>query len=776
MNTSAIHNTANEQPEGGGIKLILSSYARYWYLFLIGTILSLAGAFLYLRYYAVPQYRVYSTMLIKDEKNGQSLSNVEALSDLSSFKSNQNIYNEVEVLKSKSLMRRVIDELNLSVSYFVKGKFRYVELYGNGSPIKLIAGKLDSSVVGQSMTVTPKLNSLFDLTDFTGKTKTYKFGQKIVEPYGDFSIIASPGKVPDRRAFTIRFQDVEKISSYYNSAVSIQLADKNTSVLNISLIDSSPERAKDIINKLMQVYNGETIEDKNSMAANTMKFLDERISYLTNDLVSVEKGAAKFKSNNSLTDITTQASDYSAQAIDYNKQLSKWAIQTEVLESIASYLQKPDSKYSSVPSTLGIEDETLIKLIGEFNKLQLDRENMLRTVQPTSVLVLNINEQLEALRINIIENLQNIKEGIKITRSRLQNSSGQFQSKIRRVPGMERELNNITRQQEIKNNVYAYLLQKREETALSLAASVSAARVLDSALGGDFPISPNTQAVYLMALLLGLSLPAAVIYGVGLLSDKVKTQQDVTSATTVPIIGEIVNNKSKEHLVVAKGIQSPIAEIFRLIRANINFAASGKENVVLMVTSSMSGEGKTFFSINLGASLALTNKKVVIVDLDLRASKVSQYMNIPEGLGVSNYLTEDNIELSDIVKYSNNVPNLAVVSAGFIPLDPAELLMGPKFAHLVHELKSNFDYIIFDTPPVGKVAEAFTLNYFIDYTLYVVRYNYTYKGQLNIIRDAHRQNTLKNIMVVMNDAKSENGQSYGYGYGYGYKEKRKVKA
>lgn len=776
MSNSEIFDVATEETETTDIKLSLMRYVRYWYVFLLGIILSVGLAHLYLRYYAVPQYKVYSTMLIKDDENGQSLSNVDALSDLSSFKSHQSIDNQIEVLKSKGLMERVVSELDLSIAYFVKGSVKDIEVYGSYLPIKVVPSKLDSTSVGQSFTITPKADSLFELGESNGKSTTYKFGQQITKPYGSFSVIALPGRTVSNTVFVIQIRDGKQIAGYYNGAVVIQLVNKNTSVLSLSLTDPIPERARNIINKLMEVYNREAIEDKGKMAANTLKFLDERIGYLTNDIVKVEKGVEQYKSGRSITDIPTQATDYTAQASTYTKQSSELAIQLSVLESIERYLRQPNSEYSTVPSSLDIKDETLISLINSFNALQLNRERMLRTIQPNSVLMQNANQELVNLKAKILENLQNIKTGLQITRNQLQKNTGQFESKIRQVPQQERELANISRQQEIKRNVYAYLLQKREETSLSLAATVAAARVLDPAMGGEFPISPNRQAIYLMALLFGLSLPAVCIYGMGLLNNKVQTQQDVTTTTGLPIIGEIAHHKEKAKVVVAQGNRSPITEIFRLIRANLNFLIADKESVVLMVTSSMSGEGKTFFSINLAASMALTSKRILLIDLDLRAAQVASYLEIPEIPGISDYLTEADIALEDIIKPSDKVPNLSVITAGFLPSNPAELIMTPKFSHLIQELKRSFDCIIIDTPPAGLVAEAFTLNRFIDYTIYVVRYNYTFKSQLNIVRNANRQKSLKNLMIVMNDAKQQNGHNYGYGYGYGYAQDKKVRA
>ena len=772
MASNELFPLSSEQANTKDIKQILLQYTRYWYLFLIGALLSLVAASMYLRYYAVPQYNVYSTMLIKDDKSGQG---TDALNDLSTFKSTRNIDNETEVIKSKSLMTRVVSELGLSASYHVEGRVRDIEVYGNALPIKVLVDKLNSNAPGQSFNIQLKADSTFELDDHTGHINSYKFGQQIQEPYGTFTIIAPVSRKVVSGKIIVRFQDIEQVADYYNHAINVQPLNKNASILYISLIDPIPEKAKDVLNKLMEVYDREAIEDKGLMTTNTLKFLDERLRYLTNDLSNVEKTVEKYKSGNGLTDITTQASNYTSQASSYNTQLSDGAIQLEILESIEKYLQRNTDQPSIVPSTLGLKDETLVTLINRFNNLQLERERMLRTTQPGNPLVQNLNENLAELRVKVLENLQNIKRSLQITSNSLKSNVGQFQSKIRKVPGMERELLQINRQQSIKQSIYSYLLQKREETAISLAATASVARVLDPAMGGNFPISPNRQSIYLMALMLGLGIPFACLYVASLLNNKVQFQQDVTAITSAPIIGEIAHNK-QDIIVVTKGNRSPIAEMFRLVRANLNFIMMGKSNLVLLITSGRSGEGKTFFSINLATSLAITGKRVILLDLDLRNPTIGKKLRLADGLGITDYLISDTISINDIIRHPEEAPDLSIITSGSLPPNPAELMMSTKFRNLIEELKESFDYIVIDTPPVGQVADAFTISSLIDYTIYLIRYNYTQKAWLSIIKNIHKDKMLGNLMLVLNDAKEVNGSNYGYGYGYGYEQAEKDKS
>lgn len=760
------------------LKATLANYMRFWYLYLIGAALAVGAAFAYLRYYAVPLYSVHAKILIKDDKNGADFSSASAFSELDIFKSSKVLDNEIEVLKSKSLMQRVVRELELNTGYFVEGRFRDMELYGHDLPVKVLLSNLDSTAYGRTLDIIIRDNNSFILNDKSGKLTGHRFGQQIKRPYGTFTVFANPALsltspgAPAKVRVVLR--SVQEAAKQFNQALNIQPISKNTSVLQVSTTDPIPQRAQDIINKLIEVYNKEAIEDKNLIASSTLEFIDERLKYLTAELSSVEKDVETFKRQNELTDVNSQASNYLQQASDYNRQLSDWAIQIDVLESIEAYLQQGSNQYKMVPSSLGIQDPTLQGLLAKFNELQLERERMLRTVQPGNPLVLNLNEQLDNLRVNVLENLRNIKKGLVITSKNLKANSGQFKSRIRHIPSVERELLEINRQQSIKQELYLYLLQKREETALSLAASVSNSRIIDPAMGSNIPVSPKKSTLYLMAFLLGISLPLGAVYLMELLNDKVQTKQDVENITSTPILGELMHNKYREPLIVTEGNNNPLVEMFRLIRANLQFVAVGRENKVIMVTSSLSGEGKSFFSINLGASLVLMGKKVLLLELDLRKPDLSEKLGLPEELGVTDYLVSDEVEIHDIIRVTDKMPDLYVISCGALPPNPAELMMSTKLQRLLAELKKSFDHIIIDTPPIGQVADAYTLSSEIDSTIYIVRYNHTPKKQLELIQNIYTARTLRHPMLVLNDAKKRNANSYGYGYGYPAKKQKSV--
>jgi tyrosine-protein kinase Etk/Wzc len=755
----------SEQPETKDIGEIIGKYLRYWYLFVIGGILGLGAAYFYCLYYTVPQYSISSTILLKVDKNDTDAG---ALGDLGVMNSSKNINNEIEVLYSASLMQRVVSELGLTTGFLVEGRVKDEEVYGKDVPIKVIVSHFDSTAYGHSLSIYFKSGNTYELEETTGELTLQKFGQQINRPYGSFTIVTAMGvsasDLPVGKKIKVVFQDIKRVAQHYNRALMISPIRDEASVLRISLIDPIPEKGKHIINKLVEVYNKEAIEDKNLKAASTIDFLDERLKYITTELTDVEKDVERFKRKNELTDVNTQASNYLAQASDYNSKLANWAIQIDILESIEKYLNNNTNQYKMVPSTLTIQDPNLSGLIEKFNELQLERERILRNAFPNNPLVQNINEQLNDLRINIKDNLRNVKKSLIITSNNLKASSGHFQTKISKVPSMERELLEINRQQAIKQNLYLYLLQKREESALSLAANISNSRIIDPAMATDYPISPNKQTIYLMSMLLGLAIPFASIFLSDLLNTKVQAQRDVEQLTATPILGDLIHNNTSETLVVKSGNRSPLLEMFRLIRAKLHFAAVDRENKTMLITSCMSGEGKTFFTINMGASLALTGKKVVLLDLDLRNPKLSIELGLSKGLGIADYLISDTITLNDLVKPVDENAGLFIISSGPIPPNPAEIMMSPKLVHLINELKENFDHIIIDTAPVGQVADAFCLSSSVDSTVFLARYNFTYKKQIKSIETIYRNKELSHMMIVLNDAKY--GNNYGYGYGY----------
>ncbi|MGV8878199.1 MAG: GumC family protein [Sphingobacteriaceae bacterium] len=745
-------------------KDIIYKYLQYWYLFLGFTFALFLGAFLYLRY-ATPEYTISSSILIKDDDQGTLLEG-SAFDKNSRVEEPKNIDDEVEFFKSNGLMQRVMEDLSMQTSYYTEGRFKATQIYGDKVPIYIIVNNINYEKLNVPKEVNLRFidDKKFNLID-SNKSIIYSFGQTVKMKNIVFSVFMKKNTPLPAYPINVKFNNLPKLAkSYVNLRMDIQPISKTSNVLSIELTEPVPKRGIDIVNKLIEIYNLEGIEYRNKKASNTLQFIGSRLKSLTTELSGVEKNVEQYKQQNRVTDVTSNAQSYVQNAEVYNKQLSESELQINILNSIEKYLSNPASQNELVPSTLGISDPTLSNLIERLSNLQLERQQQLRTAQPGNPIIISLDEQILSLKANIRENLKNIKNTLVISRNNLKSSSSKFESKIQAVPSIERDLLQIKRQQGIKESLYLYLLQKREESALSLASTVSNARIIDQAVASDFPVKPKKPFIFLVAFILGIGLPFSFIYLKDLFDNKIQNIAEVKNLSSVNILGEISHNTSNDTIVVKKGSTNVISELFRLIRTNLKFSGTTDEKRVFLVTSCNSGEGKTFFSINLGISLALTNKRVVILEFDLRKPELLKAINLNNELGLSNYLNADTMHIDEIITSSMVDPNLFVIGAGPIPSNPSEILVELKLERLISDLKARFDYIIIDSSPIGKVADAYSLASFADSNIFVVRYNYTLKSQLDIINDIADNKMFKNPMLVLNDAKK--GNSVGYAYGY----------
>ncbi|SMC00618.1 capsular exopolysaccharide family [Hymenobacter roseosalivarius DSM 11622] len=748
------------QSDKNNFKRYFYKYLRRWYLFLISLVLCLAIATAYLAW-ATPRYLISSSLLIRDIDKGPDFqSGNPVFRDLDVFNAATSIENEIEALKSVTLLERVLTELSLQATYYVDGFLKKREIYGSELPIRLRVGQLKNFVGPKKITINVRDATSFEMTDGTARPALYRFGQPIAKPYGTF--VVEPNQVAagtPRKKVYVTLQNIQDLTAGYHKGLTVAQINKKANVLVVSLMHPVPEKGKAILNTLIEVYNKENKEDRNLLATNTISFIDERLGNLISELSDTEKEVEQFKRRNQVTDVRSEASAYLQESTNYNQQLSQLNIQLDVIRSLQRYLSQPRSQFELVPSTLRIDDRSLQELVARFNELQLQRKRMLRVAEPANPLILNMNGQLATLRQNILENLRTIGAGLEATRGTLAARANTFKSRITQIPNIERELNAINRQAGVKRDLYVYLLQKREESALSLAATVSNTRVIDPAIASKTPVNPNKPVVYGLAFVLALVLPFGFIFLRSFLSDTVQQQEDVAKATTVPVLGEVSHYPSKGTLAMADTSQPLIAEQYRLIRSNFDFATAGKSNQVILVTSGIRAEGKTFVSLNLGISLSLTGKRVVLVDLNLRQPAVLAALGLQEGAGITTLLSEPTVEVDDLIRESTVAPNLSVIGTGPVPQNPAEFLMHPRIATFLGELMRRFDYVIIDSAPVGQVADAFSLASYIDVTVFVVRYNYTPKARIDVINDIATHGKLPQALMVLNDARTENSSS-----------------
>lgn len=764
------------------IRVSIFTLIGFWKYFVVSILLFFTLSFIYLKY-TTPSYVSTLKLLVRGDKgNGESqLTEEELFNDLGINVGSQNIDNEIEILKSTNLMSDVVNRLGLHIITIKKGNIRDVDLY-NDVPISILNWhpKEKTAKPIYFELNSPKGNSKFEL-NYNGKIIKSEFGKLIQFEEGSFTIIRKIAN--EDREITdigIKLYDVETRAAELSSRLSISLVNKKSAVLSLTMSDNHPLRSKDVLNELVNSYNISQVNDKNRILANTLNFLNNRINIITNEVKSIDGEVQNFKSRNNIIDLSNEGDIILNEANENNKALTEISVQEQILQSIKENLNQNSNNFDFIPTNSGLTNLTLSQLLNTFNQLLLEREKIkssLGSSHPSNSIV---TQQLTNLRLSILENISFLAKDIQINKNALLAKESIFSKRIVSLPVKERQLIEVQRQQIIKQNLYNYLLQKREEAALRLAIAVPSSRIVEPAkIGKKF--KPNTNTIWTIAGLTGFFVPLLFLRLYLFFSDKIRTEQDLHSISNLPILGTIAQSGIKKSIVVNEVSRSPIAEMFRLIRANFQFIGNGINNRVILLTSSVSGEGKTFICINFGLTLAFTGKKVCIVELDMRKPKFQNSIEIDRDnrKGITEFLVDEKIDWNSIVVTTNLHPNLYAIVSGIIPPNPTELLLSDRLNMLIEKLKDNFDYIILDTPPVGMVSDALLLAQKVDTSLYVVRQDKTLKSHLNILNDLNKDGKLPRPYILLNGIKyNKKGYRYGYGYGYGYgyyeESKRKV--
>ena len=752
------------------VKLLLYKYLSKWKWFAVSAFFSLTIA-LIIAYTSTPLYEIKTTLLLRDKEKGADFSSNAVVNNLNGFSFSSSVENEAEVFKAKSLMIKVCEELKILGTYHLpKGLFLWKEIYGPQTPV-LIEAFVKNPAAEIDTRPDVFLEILEDGFQIKGNGQIYDFGDEVKVPYGSFILSKNPDFFQDPRADPIKkmkiiLADPVDYGKGMSETMRVSIVNKLASVISISVLDGHPQKGTLILEKLIEVYNQDTENEKNKTALNTIAFIDDQLVGLTTELNSIEKEAENFKANNKITDIGSEAQLYLSNTTANRQQIAELSVQISVLESIENYINQDPSSGAIVPSTLSINDQTLTELINSFNNLQREKERMLRTTQPSNPLVLNLNQQILSLRTNILENIKNIKNGLLISQNSLSESSGQFQFRASKVPAIERELLDISRKQQIKQEHYILLTKKREEAALTLAAtSTNNSKTIDPPTPSDFPVKPKKAIILGLGLIMGLLIPFSLIYAKDIIHEKIEFRSDIEQLTSTRILGEISKNTcTKDVIVISKSKKNLISEQFRFIRSNILALTNKKTNQVIMVTSGISGEGKTFFSINLGISLGLMDKSVAVLELDLRRPAMLKALKINGNYGISDYLLDDKAEKEKMAHKLRNNPHVTVFGSGKIPDNPSELMASEKLHNLIEELRRAYDYVIIDTSPLGLVSDAFSFEDIPDITIFMIRYNHSTKNQAKTIENIRKSKKFKNTFIVINDANLE--LTYGYGSSY----------
>lgn len=774
------NNSSNKNDQGLNIVDLFMYLASQWKWFLLSILI--CGGIAWYNYARAPLvYFRSATVIIKDPSNKASTSGLDRFDN---FINKVNVANEILQFRSKKLMREVVQRVHADVSYQIKDGLRSNELY-NESPVLV---SLPDALPEQSFsfTMTLKDAKTVTLSDFSGieAKPSYEVALNdtvaIIE--GMNVVVTATNYLRDSWLNTpIRVQKlpVESMVNYYKNALGIQQEEEEASILTLALKDSSPARAEDVLNTLITVYNEEAIKEKNQVAVNTANFINERLIIIERELGNVESNLESFKQRNQIVDIASSAGMYMTESQKYNADAMELETQLRLANFIKDYLTDPSKETDLIPSNTGISDMNIENQISLYNAAKLKRDHLIDDSSVNNPVVQELNNSLRAMKQSIIRAVDNMIVSLNVKRNDAQNREMRAQDRVTAIPTKERQMLSIERQQKIKEALYLFLLNKREENALSQAMADNNARVIDGAEGSNAPISPNRNRILLLGLLVGIALPGAVCLAILFMDTRVHGRKDIEGVTSVPYLGEIPLDKEvmKDHrrkvMAVKEQSDDIVSEAFRILRTNMAFLSKkDKPAQVITFTSFNIGAGKTFIARNLSMSLAYMKKRVVMVDLDIRKGTLSRHFGHYH-VGVTNYLSDNTVKVDDIIQHQEGFD---LIPAGILAPNPAELLMDNRLDELMNELRTRYDYIIADNVPVGLIADATIANRIADLTIFVVRAGKLDRRQLPDIEKLYQEKKLKNMALVLNGANPERhgyGYSYGYGYGYGYRTKKK---
>lgn len=751
---------------------ILLRYVRYWKWFVFGIIVALSSLYVYIRY-TTPVYKVSSSIVLKEAGKQSSqpiIGGMESI-QLGALGAVSNIENEIYILQSRSIIRNVINRLNLHTSYIVEGRIKSTDQYKN-SPVEVSMSQeqlnmLDSNIEFRMKTDAD--NSRVAVSGIIGgaeiDTIFSSLPAQLHTTLGGISFTKREGAMPQNSELYVTIQHPNDVIAQYRNNLTIQQASKQASVLDMSLNTSYPNKGKDFLNTLVEVYNNETIEDNKMEAFNTQAFINERILIINRELSEADQEVEVYKQSEGLSDLQIDLQRNMQMGSQYEQQLIQVETQLNIVNALSDYVNNTENANKTIPTNIGIEDPNLSATTSEYNRLVLERERLSQSMTDDNPAMIRLDEQIAGLRNNINSSISSVEQGLNIQRRDARNQANIYGGKVGELPTQEREFVELSREQQIKASLFLMLLQKREENALELAATANSAKILDEATV-EAKVSPRTMILLLAALMLGVLIPAGVIYVIEVLNFRIRSRADIDRVSKIPVLGEIPKNEKESNIAVEENSTTPIDEAFRMARTNLLFSL-GRNGKVALFTSTEPGEGKTFVALNMAISTALLNKKVLLVGLDLRKPKLTKYMGKDIKEGFTNYLSGFQTDINQLIIQTDIHPNLDVLPSGPIPPNPAELLSRDELDKAFSELREKYDYIFIDSAPAALVTDTLILSRVTDATVYMCRVDYSSKASLRHANDLMEKEKLKNMLLVVNDV-SEIHRGYGYGFGYGY--------
>ena len=751
---------------------LITRMLRNWYWFVLAILLALTLAWLHLRY-TTPVFRAQASMLIEEQPSGAGGLSTDVIAQELGFENTYKIDNEIYMLQSKYLMERVVNLLGLDISYYHQGSVRNVEIYRPEHfrliPVDSLNARRGPREEIEYGTVMIRFDDRdnFSLIRYEGDTVSMRYEQPFEVGNRTFILAVSDDAetIGDGSIYEVNVLNPTDLANRYNNALTVS-QEASSGVVSLYITDPVPAKAMDILNALVEVYQRQIITDQQEAGEKTLKFIEDRLDFVTDELYEVESNVASFKQNANISvDLATQGSNYLAQMNEADALLEELNIRRDLVENVRRTLTEADG-YRPLPLSSEIIVGVLSELIIEYNNLIYAREQRLESVTASHPTVITFNENLANLKESILQSINSILRETNERADRIEQRIAPLQAQMDRLPANEQRLLQIMRQQTIKQNLFIFLMEKREDAAITIAAQTANTRIIDRASAGNSPIAPNKTMIYLFAIGVGLIVPGGTLFLRELFGTKLNTEKEVQKVLPYPVVGRIVRSKDHGSIVVTHSNRNGVAEAFRLLRTNLGFMLPPEQHSVVMITSSISGEGKSFIATNLSAALALSKKRVVVVGLDMRKPKLAS-MVVQEGtsrssVGLSNYLSGQ-AAYEDIVQ-PTEAEGLFLISSGPLPPNPTELLMDGRMSLLMQRLRQDFDVVVLDAPPVGVVTDGLLMKEYVNVTLFLARVGVTPKKSINYIREMIEAGKMPRLHLIINgiDPKA----SYGYGYGY----------
>lgn len=788
------------EPKPFDLMGLFNKYFSFWKWFVLSLLVCISYAIFKIKF-TLPTYEAVTSILLKDDQRGGGTVEMNAFKEMGLFTQKNNVDNELEVLSKSILVEQVIRELGLYTSYTKMKTIKLVEqlnlselfpnlgkmndyvIYGDECPVLVSMSDEDLEGIQKKLNFQILVHP-YGVYEFSGIYNNKPFNvkasisdSKVILPMGEILLTRGTYRPTEDMLIDVTIQSPGLLAEEYMENLSMLLTSKTTSVVNISLMSTHVQLGKDFLSKLIEVYNKDDMNDQVMLAQKTAKFIDDRLMTLTLELGDVETQVENYKQAQGITDIKSQSDMFIQQTGDFEQKRLEIETQLAIVSDLNNYIRRKENKNQLIPSSSGIKSVGLSELINNYNKLLLQRNRLARIASNSNQAMVDLTNQIDIMYTSVQSSVQNEMNNLQIAQRDLLSKKNENSAKIRAIPRQEREYQEIKRQQGVKEALFLFLLQKKEEKYLNLSVVEPISKLIDNVRSSSDPVAPNKMLYLLFSLLVGLIIPVVGIKIYDLLRYKIADKEELSSISKIPILGEIPTSELKENIVFKESNTDSFTELIRLLRTNLLFVLDSPEKKVINIVSSISGEGKTFVSLNLGISMALLDKKVIVIGMDIRKPKLADYLQMDNKTGLTNYLT-GHLDIDSLILPSKIHDNLSVILPGPIPPNPNELLAKPMLDELIADLRKKYDYIIVDTAPVGVVSDSFTLNRFADLSLYVVRAEFTPKKFIEEATKLYHTKKLTNMYFVLNDVNiSKNNYSYGHSkkYGYGYSNDLKNK-